>query len=155
MDSKKRTYTTYGHNVLARDNTIVRLESQGGSVRYRRLSAPELRQALLKKLHEEAAEVIAASSRTELCSELADLLTVIDAISAAHEISATEIAKIKQEKAVTRGGFDRGIFIIDATLPDDAPLSAYAKSSPEKYPVLGHPAVCPATKETASDADAG
>ena len=70
--------------------------------------------SLMHKLLEEAQEVVDAPNKCELTEELADLLEVIDAIKALHNIDEDTLQYWKKRKALLSGGFKkRHILVIE------------------------------------------
>jgi predicted house-cleaning noncanonical NTP pyrophosphatase (MazG superfamily) len=66
--------------------------------------------ALRAKLLEEAHEAQAAPDG-ELVSELADVLEVLQALAAAHDMAWEDIVSEASRKRAERGGFDNRIFL--------------------------------------------
>jgi predicted house-cleaning noncanonical NTP pyrophosphatase (MazG superfamily) len=66
--------------------------------------------ALRAKLLEEAREAQAAPDG-QLASELADVLEVLKALAAAHDMSWEEVMSEASRKRAERGGFDKRIFL--------------------------------------------
>ena len=64
-------------------------------------------QKLLQKLREEADEVVAAVSRDEMVSELADVREVLEAIMNFFELSEKEVSEVQKKKKFERGGFEK------------------------------------------------
>src|SRR3954470_17585127 len=65
----------------------------------------EYLKALRRKLIEEAVEAFHAFTEEDLCTELADLLEVVDALCAA--IPSMPVQCVKREKRMQRGGFEQ------------------------------------------------
>ncbi len=66
--------------------------------------------ALRAKLLEEAHEAQAAPDE-QLASELADVLEVLKALAAAHDMGWEDIVSEASRKRTERGGFDKRIFL--------------------------------------------
>jgi predicted house-cleaning noncanonical NTP pyrophosphatase (MazG superfamily) len=66
--------------------------------------------ALRAKLLEEAHEAQAAPDG-KLASELADVLEVLQALAAVHDMGWEEVVSEARRKRVERGGFDQRIFL--------------------------------------------
>ncbi len=62
---------------------------------------------LKEKLREETEEFL----QEESINEIADILEVIDAIAAVRGIAPEEIARVKAQKATSRGGFAKRIIL--------------------------------------------
>ena len=103
---------------LVRDN-IPKLNEEGklkprtGSSRedysFRPVASDEEHILLLRlKLAEEVGEVLSAPSRSELISEIGDLLDVIDALCDLSGIDPREVEMAINAKAVRLGGFEKG-----------------------------------------------
>jgi predicted house-cleaning noncanonical NTP pyrophosphatase (MazG superfamily) len=67
--------------------------------------------ALRTKLLEEAREAAQAAPDGQLASELADVLEVLKALAAAHDMSWADVVPEADRKRAERGGFDHRIFL--------------------------------------------
>lgn len=67
--------------------------------------------ALKQKLIEEANEVLKATNEEMMTKELADVLEVIEAIMKVCDIPLDNVMKVKEEKAMTNGKFDKRVFL--------------------------------------------
>ena len=67
--------------------------------------------ALKQKLVEEAHEVLETTNKETMTHELADVLEVIEALMKASDITLDNVIKVKEEKAITNGKFDKRIFL--------------------------------------------
>lgn len=123
-------------NKLSRDKTLENMHSEGISTTHSMLSGQRLYDELNKKLLEETNEVIDARERSDIISELADVLEVIDGICAAHKITRDEIDVVKNAIAQKRGGFKTGLFVEVIAMDEGNPRVAHFRKSPEKYPEL-------------------
>ncbi len=99
------------HNKLVRDRILEIIEQDGVKSQSRILNDEEYRQELLKKLVEEANEVINAKDKEELHKELADVWEVIESIMKTFSLDHNKIMKLKQDRREKRGGFDQKIFL--------------------------------------------
>lgn len=125
---------TFRYAKLVRDNIPQWHNEAGYTVHGSRLKGAALRQALVKKLHEEADEVDAAQSRTELIEEIADVQQIIDDLCVSEAISSEALSSVKQEKATRKGGFLHGEYIDTVMIPDENDRWArYCRQSPDKY----------------------
>lgn len=100
------------YNKLVRDNIPEIIKADGGAPQTRILEQGEYLKALFKKLAEEAkeaAEVMA--DKQELTKEIGDVYEVIDAIIDSCGLDKTEIMKLKDERKIKRGGFEKRIFL--------------------------------------------
>ncbi len=76
------------------------------------VAAEERRGALLAKLVEESAE--AAGARGDgLAEELADGVEVVRALAAELGLSLSEVTELADRKKADRGGFERGLFLVE------------------------------------------
>jgi predicted house-cleaning noncanonical NTP pyrophosphatase (MazG superfamily) len=100
------------YNKLIRDRIVELIEQDGVEYKSRILNDEEYKLELLKKLVEEANEVVAAGNdKTDLQNELADVWEVIEYIVKTFELDHAEIQKFKAERKENRGGFDKKIFL--------------------------------------------
>ncbi|WP_123537177.1 nucleoside triphosphate pyrophosphohydrolase [Halosimplex salinum] len=71
------------------------------------VSGAEYRDRLHEKLDEEVAEFHDEPS----AAEMADVLAVLDALRESHGIEASEIERVRREKAEERGEFEDGVVL--------------------------------------------
>ena len=100
------------YNKLIRDRIPEVMEKEGVKFRVRILNDEEYKEELLKKLVEEAKEVLETKGdRIELVREIGDILEVIESIQKIFELNKDEIEKVKNEKKNKRGGFKEKLFL--------------------------------------------
>lgn len=104
----RRTY-----NKLIRDGIPAVMDSLGKTYEVRRLDDGEYLGALLRKLLEEAEETVEADGDI---GELADVLEVLRALSAAKGYAWDELEEARRKKAAERGGFSDRLFLIEGDL---------------------------------------
>ncbi len=96
----KRVY----YNKLVRDNIKQKIESNHESCVVRVLEDDqEYEQELLKKVMEEASGLARSGNRQEFLSEYADLMVVLDALTAQLEITEAEIKVAMTENVAKKG----------------------------------------------------
>lgn len=103
--------TRIDYNKLIRDRIPVIIEAEGKAYRVETMSDDEYRRALLQKLVEEAQEA-AHATPDRLVTELADLLEVIDAVIAAHNIDRNTVLKVQKQRRNERGGFEQRLKLL-------------------------------------------
>lgn len=95
------------YNKLVRDKVIKIIESNGDKAKWHTATEAEYEEKLFDKLREEVDELIEDKS----IGEVADVLEVVDAICSHLGFSKEEVKKIKENKALDRGGFDKKIIL--------------------------------------------
>lgn len=100
---KKRTV----YNKLVRDKIPEIVEASGNTCVTEILSDDAYIRALDNKLNEELAEY----QQSKSLEELADLLEVMDAVVKARGYTWDDLTRVRKEKRVHRGGFDKRIFL--------------------------------------------
>lgn len=96
----KRVY----YNKLVRDGIKDKIEAKGEAYEMRVIeSDEEFQQELLKKISEEASALAHVASRHEFLSEYADLMVVLDALTAQMEFSEADIKTALQENVAKKG----------------------------------------------------
>ena len=95
---------------LVRDRIPAIIEADGRRPVTRVLDQASYRRALLDKLAEEAGEAARANA-ADLPEELADLLEVLRALTAAAGMSWEELVALADDKRNRRGGFAGKIFL--------------------------------------------
>ncbi|MEK4198604.1 nucleoside triphosphate pyrophosphohydrolase [Cytobacillus sp. FSL K6-0265] len=101
------------YNKLVRDKIPDIIQVLGKSYNTRTLSHPEYTIALKNKLKEEVNEYLQAEHLKDQGEELADILEVVYALSAAQHMSADELDEIRRIKAQQRGRFEERVLLID------------------------------------------
>ena len=95
------------YNKLVRDNIPNIIKNSGKKVEYRVLNIKEYKEALKKKLIEEATELLGAKTRFSMMEELADIQEVLLAIYAVYGFRHQEIKNWGVKKAMLKGGFHK------------------------------------------------
>lgn len=121
-------------NKLVRDKSLQRMGQSGIHATSHILSKENLLTAAQQKLIEESHEVAEATNRTEVISELVDVLDVIDLLKKIYNITEDELMVEKQTKFQERGAFEKGIFLEYIEMAEDNPRIAHFRSTPDKYP---------------------
>lgn len=100
---------------LIRDRITEFMDAEGSKYETRILDDESFKDELLKKIVEEANEVLdARDSEQDLISEISDLLEVIDAIILAFGLRKDEVLNVKECRKLARGGFERRIYLESA-----------------------------------------
>jgi predicted house-cleaning noncanonical NTP pyrophosphatase (MazG superfamily) len=129
------------YHKLVRDQIPAIIAADGGQPVTRVLDQAGYEAALRAKLLEEAHEAQAAPVG-ELVSELADVLEVLQALAAAHDVGWEDIVSEASRKRAERGGFDHRIFLEHVEAADPARPPGDATRSPP-VPVTGSPGALP------------
>jgi predicted house-cleaning noncanonical NTP pyrophosphatase (MazG superfamily) len=95
---------------LVRDRIPEIIESHGHRAVTYTLAEDSYRTALLAKLGEEAHEAQQATA-DDLPAELADVLEVLQALTAACDLTWEQLQELADDKRARRGGFQRRIFL--------------------------------------------
>ncbi|WP_439027983.1 nucleoside triphosphate pyrophosphohydrolase [Haloarchaeobius sp. DT45] len=95
------------YDKLVRDEIPAVIRENGETPVTHEVDGDEYRARLREKLVEEASEFRDDPS----AEELADVVTVVDAIRDAEGLSADEVAAARREKRAARGGFEDGIVL--------------------------------------------
>ena len=101
------------HNKLVRDKIPEIIASTGKKFSTRVLNEEEYITELKKKSFEELQEYVETTNQADAIEELADLLEIMHALADYHGSSIEEVEKVRQEKAVKRGGFKEKIYLIE------------------------------------------
>ncbi len=92
------------YNKLVRDEIQNKIESNGEMCEIREITDEnEFEQELLKKITEEAQALSRTTSRTEFLGEYADLMVVLDALTALMEFSEADIKTAIEENVNKKG----------------------------------------------------
>jgi len=97
---------------LIRDRIPEIIENNGDKAEVRELNDEEYKKELLKKLVEEAKEVVeAGEDKKELTKEIGDVQEIINYLIQIFDLDKDEIEKVRQERKKSRGGFDKKLFL--------------------------------------------
>lgn len=92
------------YNKLVRDGIQAKIEGNGERCEVRELKdAAEYQQELLKKVQEEASALSQVRNREDFLDEYADLMVVLDALTAQLEISEAELTIAMKENVARKG----------------------------------------------------
>ncbi|HEY4502923.1 MAG TPA: nucleoside triphosphate pyrophosphohydrolase [Candidatus Paceibacterota bacterium] len=100
------------YNKLVRDKIPHNIKVKGSSYKIKKLKQKDFEWELLKKVGEEASGLLAAKTKEEIVSELADILAVIEEIKKHKKISQRQILKAIKTNFERKGGFKKKIFLI-------------------------------------------
>lgn len=101
------------YNKLVRDNILEIIRKNGLNYRSSILDSNEFQKELKRKMIEEAHEFKNAIEKDESVEELADILELVHASLKILNVSFDELDDIRKQKKEKRGGFDKGIYLID------------------------------------------
>lgn len=121
---------------LVRDNHPQIMRESGMQVVERQMDQDEFLGRLKDKIFEEAAEVMDAKDRDELCAELADLLEVMQMLAKVKGIVWADVEGFAAQKRAIRGGFDGRTYITHVTLPNTHPLLESYRKCADRYPEI-------------------
>lgn len=100
------------YNKLVRDRIHTKIESKGEACSVRVIEDDaELQQELLKKVLEEASALAHVTSRDEFLAEYADLMVVLDALTAQLEFSEADIKTALLENVEKKGLYKNRHFL--------------------------------------------
>lgn len=103
------------YNKAIRDKIPEIIEKSGHTCNFKTLNDEEFLIEIQKKLSEEVKEYQSNHDDTEL----ADILEVVYRIAQLKGISKEELEKIRTKKTEDRGCFDKNLFLIDTTKPEN------------------------------------
>ena len=123
-------------NKLWRDKAVSMMEKYGSKMHIRVLSDQEFDLELRKKVLEESEEVSQAVNKEKLTEEIADIYEVLEALMKLHGIESDQLARVKEQKKLERGGFQDRVFVESAEHPEGSFGVKYCLADPEKYPEI-------------------
>lgn len=101
------------YNKLVRDKILEVIEAKGLSYHARILEPSELIKAIKAKMIEEATEFYEAQHKEDSVEELADIMELIHMAIGVLGVSFEELEATRVHKKKARGGFEKGIYLID------------------------------------------
>lgn len=121
---------------LVRDHIPILLEQKNIKVNSRNLKGEEYLLALKEKLVEEAKEVLESDNKISLCEELGDIMEVIYSLYEAVGISYEMVDGARIKKNVSKGIFDKKIFIDSVEIQEGDDNLDYYLKRPDQYPEI-------------------
>jgi predicted house-cleaning noncanonical NTP pyrophosphatase (MazG superfamily) len=116
---------------LVRDLIPLQIRSRGEVVRSYRASPDELARLLKTKAVEEALELLHTDGESAEVEELADVLEIVESLSAVHGYGIARVREFLNAKRKERGGFEEGAVLLETRAP---PLTATLGRSRELFP---------------------
>ena len=100
------------YNKLVRDKIQDKIESKGEQCEVREITDDnEFQQELLKKIREEATALSSVRTRTDFLDEYADLMVVLDALTATMGFSEADIQIAIEENVKEKGLYNKKHFL--------------------------------------------
>lgn len=99
-------------NKLVRDKVPALIAKSGDRAVLTVVSGEEELEAMRRKIVEEANELAAASDRSDIVSEIADLMEILSAYRKRLNIRDTEVFEAQNSKRRSHGAFDQGNLLI-------------------------------------------
>ena len=101
------------YNKLVRDRIPEIIEVTKKNFSMKILDSREHENEIKRKLVEELQEYQETKNNNDAIEELADLLELIYAVLPLHGSSMEELEKVRIEKREKRGGFEKGLYLIE------------------------------------------
>ena len=100
------------YNKLIRDKIPEIIEKNGVKSKTKSLTDEEYKEELLKKIVEEAKEVMETNGNIkDLIKEIGDIIEVTNYVIETFGLDKKEIEKLRNERKESRGGFDKKLFL--------------------------------------------
>ena len=101
------------YNKLVRDGIKAKIEGNGEECEVRaNEDSAEFQQELLKKVAEEASALARTRTRVDFLDEYADLMVVLDTLTAVLELSEAEVSLALKENLERKGGYRERHFLL-------------------------------------------
>ena len=125
----------FGFNKLVRDKIVDHQLKSGARPKYRQLDKNEHKAELIKKLIEEAKEILAAEDKN-IAGEIADVQQALDDLIEQFDLTEADIIAHKHMKRQKNGAFKKGIYVDYVDVNEDDPFVNYYRDNPDRYPEL-------------------
>lgn len=120
---------------LVRDKIVSHQIAAGAVPTYHQLDEIQHKEALVRKIIEEASEVTSAST-AEVASEIADVQQALDDLKERYGLTDAVVAKAQAAKKAKNGAFKEGMYIETVEVSEDDPWTAYYRKNPDRYPEI-------------------
>ncbi|XKH49840.1 nucleoside triphosphate pyrophosphohydrolase [Chryseomicrobium palamuruense] len=101
------------YNKLIRDRILEIIEKDGKTYDMEMLSKERHEEEIKAKLTEEVQEYQATQNDHDALEELADILELVHAALPLHNATYEQLEEVRVKKKEKRGGFDKGIYLIE------------------------------------------
>lgn len=101
------------YNKLVRDNIVEIIKNDGKHSNSTLLSREDHLICIKEKLFEEVAEYKETTNKEDAIEELSDILELIYAALRCEKSDFEQLEQVRLAKKEKKGGFDKGIFLID------------------------------------------
>lgn len=116
-------------NKLVRDKLVDEFERMHQKATYRPMSRADHIHALTQKIIEEANEVAATQSKSDLISEIADLQQALNDLKVLSDVTDVQVESAQQAKLDKKGGFLGGSFLESIEILADDPWLVYYRDN--------------------------
>lgn len=103
---------------LVRDRIPEIIRENGGEAPFRTLTDDEFFEYLKKKVVEEAGELAASDTDSNLLEEIADVREILDTIQRLKGFTTEQVVQVQEEKRVKRGAFELRLLMLNNDGPD-------------------------------------
>lgn len=103
------------YNKLVRDRVPEKILMSVKTYTAQKLTGQAYIQALAKIGTEEIREFASMKEREHALDSLADALEVIISLARAEGASIEDVERLRKQKEIERGGFERGIYLLDVS----------------------------------------
>lgn len=100
------------------------------------LAKEEFITELVKKVLEEANELVNAKDRNELIEEIADVQELLNCLQKVLGLSDADVQELQRKKVIKNGAFEKQLYIDLVGVNEDDSWMEYYLSQPEKYPEI-------------------
>lgn len=125
---------TFRLDKIVRDKILQDMLELGQEPQYRELEGDELIREGIKKVQEEANELL--PDDPDRLRELVQLQSAVNALVRTVGITREEFSRMVEQLEVERGGFEKAYYVGDLTLKSDDPWVDYYRKDPVRYPEL-------------------
>lgn len=98
---------------LVRDKIPEIIRQNGEEAPFRTLTKDEFFEYLKKKILEEAEELAAASTDSNLVEEMADIMEILGALQQLKGVTPEQVKQVQDEKRAKRGGFEQRLLMLN------------------------------------------
>ncbi len=120
---------------LVRDKIVDHQTASGAKPSYRSLGTEEHKEELIKKIIEEAHEILHAPPQ-DIAAEIADVQQALDDLRELYGISSSEVAQAQSIKNKKDGPFTKGFYVDFIEIDEDDKWVAYYRKNADRYPEI-------------------
>lgn len=126
---------TFKFDKLVRDKIVDHQIASGAKPAYHVLDAAAHKRELVRKITEEAEEILGAPADA-VAEEIADVQQALDDLKALYGVNDADVAAAQKAKNDKNGAFKKGLYVDAVTVDEADKWVSYYRDNADRYPEI-------------------